>query len=168
MDGIKGGGIMISDKNPLLAHQVKLWREQIKPTIITGFNISPDDKFNWAPAHGMITLGNLFTHISECSEWWYEEVIGNRPSTESGFPPKPATLSRIDIAKYLDNHWQRLEDFFASDPAILKRNFKVTGRDKDHDYSGYWIFTHMLEHDIHHRSQINQYLHILGIVPPRI
>lgn len=30
------------------------------------------------------------------------------------------------------------------------------------------LFTHLLMHDIHHRSQINQYLRILGIKPSAI
>jgi uncharacterized damage-inducible protein DinB len=159
---------MIADKNPLLASQIKLWRDRIKPAITKGLESSPDDKLTWAPASGMISLGNLFTHISECSEWWFDQVIGNKQSVDSASSPKQLTLSRTAIEKYMDNHWERLEQFFACDPSIFKKIYKVAGRENALSYDGYWIFTHLLEHDIHHRSQINQYLRILGIEPPKI
>jgi uncharacterized damage-inducible protein DinB len=167
---------MISDKNPLMLFQIKLWRERVKPCIMKSFESSPDEKLGWAPSAEMITLGGLFTHISECSEWWLDQVIyggksqiiakdkGDDPDVTR---PRPAG-SRIEIAKFLDTHWARLERFFACEPAILKKNYRVAGREKTHIFDGYWIFTHLLEHDIHHRSQINQYLRILGITPPRI
>jgi uncharacterized damage-inducible protein DinB len=167
---------MISDKNPLMASQIKLWRERIKPSIIKSFDNSPDDKLNWAPAAEMITLGGLFTHISECSEWWLDQVIyggksqlmaKDKDKEAANVPARPAR-PRVEIAGFLDIHWARLERFFACEPSILKKNYSVAGREKNHIFDGYWIFTHLLEHDIHHRSQINQYLRILGIIPPRI
>jgi uncharacterized damage-inducible protein DinB len=160
---------VISDRNPLMVAQIGYWRDKIKPSITTGLENSPDDKLNWAPSKGMITLGNLFTHISECSEWWFDQVIGNnRQFKNTASAIKPAALSRAAITKYMDSHWERLERFFASDPSILKKSYNVSGREKTHNFDGYWIFTHLLEHDIHHRSQINQYLRILGIEPPKI
>jgi uncharacterized damage-inducible protein DinB len=159
---------MISDKNPLLVSQIKFWRGQIKPSILKSLECSPDDKLNWSPAHDMITLGNLFVHISECSEWWFDQVIGGGKSKKAETPPRPPVLSRIGINSFMDAHWERLERFFASNPSILKKSYKVAGREKTNNFDGYWIFTHLLEHDIHHRSQINQYLRILGIAPPKI
>jgi uncharacterized damage-inducible protein DinB len=167
---------MISDKNPLLAFQIKLWCERIKPCLTQSFQSSPDDKLNWSPASGMITLGGLFIHISECSEWWLDQVvyagtneviIRDKGKESSSRPLRPAG-SKIEIARLMEIHWARLERFFACDPSILKKNYKVAGREKTHSFDGYWIFTHLLEHDIHHRSQINQYLRILGIAPPMI
>jgi uncharacterized damage-inducible protein DinB len=160
---------MISDKNPLMVAQIQFWRDKVKPSIIECLECSPEDKLGWAPASGMIALGNLFTHISECSEWWLDQVVGNNRQAKSPATiTQPTIPSRAAITKYMDTHWERLERFFASDPAILKNSYKVAGRDKAHNFDGYWIFTHLLEHDIHHRSQINQYLRILGIDPPKI
>jgi uncharacterized damage-inducible protein DinB len=159
---------MISDKNPLLVSQIKFWREQLKPSILKSLECSPDDKLNWAPATGMITLGNLYSHISECSEWWFDQVVCGGKSERARTAPQSPVLSKAGISNYMDAHWERLERFFAADPSILTKSYKVSGRDKTHKFDGYWIFTHLLEHDIHHRSQINQYLRILGITPPNI
>ena len=159
---------MILRESSLLEAQVKYWRELVKPTLNKSLEISPHDKLNWAPAPRMITLGNIFLHIAECSDWWYEEVMNQHKATELAPNPNSPISSKADIAKHLDAHWQRLERLFAESPETLRKSFKVAGGKKIKYYNGYWIFTHLLEHDIHHRSQINQYLRILGIIPPGI
>ena len=35
-------------------------------------------------------------------------------------------------------------------------------------YTVHWILDHVQEHEIHHRSQLNLYLRMLGIEPPSI
>jgi uncharacterized damage-inducible protein DinB len=159
---------MISADNQLIASQVKYWREQIKPTLDKALECSPEDKFNWAPAANMITLGNIFLHISECSAWWYDEVMKKHKAKELTPSPDSPVPPIEQIRFHLNVHWERLERFYAEKPEILKKTFKVAGHDQARLYDGYWIFTHLLEHDIHHRSQINQYLRILGIIPPTI
>ena len=159
---------MLSDSNPLIESQIKLWRESIKPSLNQALESTPDDKLNWAPAPGMITLGNIFLHISECSDWWYEEVMLQRKSQELTPAPDAPVPSKSQIKAYMDIHWERLERLFAEKPDALKKTYKFAGREKEWQYDGFWIFSHLLEHDIHHRSQINQYLRILGVTPPEI
>ncbi len=76
--------------------------------------------------------------------------------------------SKDQIARHLEAHWGRLERLFGETPETLAKIYEVAGREKVRHYDGYWIFSHLLEHDIHHRSQIHQYLRILGITPPGI
>jgi uncharacterized damage-inducible protein DinB len=159
---------MLSENNHLLESQIKLWREQIKPSLTKALEFSPDDKLNWAPAPKMITLGNIFLHISECSDWWYDEVMNHRKSKELTPAPDNPVPSKPHIAMHLDSHWERLERFFAEKPEVLKMTYNIAGHERTRHFDGYWVFSHLLEHDIHHRSQINQYLRILGITPPEI
>ena len=158
---------MLSENNLLLEYQIKFWRESLKPTLDKALELTPEDKFNWAPAEKMITLGNIFLHISECSDWWYDEVMKGKKSTELAFANAPCP-PKEKIAEYLEIHCQRLERFFAEPPELLSKIYKIEHQSKTFNLDGYWIFTHLLEHDIHHRSQINQYLRILGIKPPKI
>jgi uncharacterized damage-inducible protein DinB len=159
---------MLSDGNPLIDCQIKLWREDVKPSLTKALDRAPEAKLNWAPADGMITLGNIFLHISECSDWWFDEVMNKNKAVELVPAPGSAARSKADIVKYMDIHWQRMERFFQSDPRILVAEYRYSGRTQTYTSTGYWIFTHLLEHDIHHRSQINQYLRIMGIEPPEI
>ncbi len=156
---------MLSNGNALVQSQITLWREQIRPTINRALALVPDDRLDWSPAPGMISLGNIFLHISECSDWWYGEVMRGSPAMElAGGPCPPKTT----IAMLLDAHWSRLDELFAKPPETLSESYSVTRGGKTERWNGHWLFTHLLEHDIHHRSQINQYLRILGIVPPEI
>ena len=156
---------MLSDGNALVQSQITLWKELIRPNIDRALALVPDDKLDWAPAANMLTLGNIFLHISECSDWWYGEVIRGSPAMElSGGSCPPKTI----IAMLLDAHWSRLDELFARPPETLSESYSVTREGKTTRYDGCWLFTHLLEHDIHHRGQINQYLRILGITPPEI
>ncbi len=156
---------MLSRGNALLAYQIKLWRESIKPSLNEALKRTPRNKLDWAPAKNMITLGQIYLHIAECSDWWYDEVMKGNDSVELATGKCP---SKRIIARHLDDHWRRLERFFVENPRVLVEKHRAPGRPKSFRPTGIWIFTHLLEHDLHHRSQINQYLRILNITPPRI
>lgn len=158
---------MLSEDNPLLKSQIKFWREGLKPTLNQALELAPKDKLDWSPADKMISLGNVFLHISECSDWWYDEVMKGKKAIELAFADKPCP-SKEKLMEYLKLHWERMERFFADSPEVLSKTYPIEHEGKTHSLDGYWIFTHLLEHDIHHRSQINQYLRILGITPPKI
>jgi uncharacterized damage-inducible protein DinB len=143
----------------------QFWMEEVRPPIPKALELTPDDKLDWAPGKEMITLGNIFMHIAEASDWWITTVINDKKFTD--YTPCPS-LPKPEIAGLLDSHWKRLEEFFASAPEVLKQEYDMRRFKRDSSVTGEWIFLHLLEHDIHHRSQINHYLRILGIKPPRI
>jgi uncharacterized damage-inducible protein DinB len=156
---------MLSTGNSILAYQIKFWRETVKPTIDEALKRTPQNKLDWAPAEGMITLGQAFLHIAECSDWWYDEVMKGQSAVELA---KGKCPSKKIITRHLSDHWKRLDRFFAEKPAVLSQKYKVPGAPTTFRPTGIWIFTHLMEHDLHHRSQINQYLRILKITPPEI
>lgn len=159
---------MLSQGNALLESQIKHWREKLKPTLMQALERTPEDKLDWAPAEKMITLGNIFLHISECSDWWYGEIMKKRISVPLTGEPDDPCPPKDTIAGLLAAHWDRLEEFFTDAPEVLTATYSHQREGKTHQWDGNWVFTHLLEHDIHHRSQINQYLRILGIQPPQI
>lgn len=115
-----------------------------------------------------MTLGNVFLHISENSDWWYNEAICQQGFKELVPSHDAPTPSKSEIKAHMESHWERLERFFAREPEMLGKQYVVKGHGAAYQFDGYWAFTHLLEHDLHHRSQINQYLRILGITPPEI
>lgn len=143
----------------------KFWFDEIKPPLMKALEITPDDKLDWAPAEKMITLGNIFMHIAEGSDWWLSAIVNGKEYTD--YTPCPS-LPKSEIAGLLALHWKRLGDFFTRAPQVLEGEYDMSKFGRDRKVDGYWIFMHLFEHDIHHRSQINHYLRILGIKPPRI
>jgi uncharacterized damage-inducible protein DinB len=153
--------------SPLLDYQISFWREKIKPTLNQALERATKDKIDWAPAEKMMTLGMIFLHIAECSDWWYDEIMKGVEATEIAFPDRPCP-PMDEIKAHMDKHWERLERFFAEPVEMLEGTYEKKLQTRTIKHDGYWIFTHLLEHDIHHRSQINHYLRILGIDPPEI
>ncbi len=143
---------------------VRFWMNEVRPPIGQALELVPDDKLDWAPAENMITLGNVFMHIAEASDWWINEVIHRNGFVD--YTPCPSA-PKEQIALMLDGHWNRLQEFFASRD-VLEARYDMKRYNREREFDGYWVLLHLLEHDIHHRSQINHYLRILGIKPPRI
>jgi hypothetical protein len=52
-----------------IARVAQFWTEEVKPPLHQALELAPDDKLDWAPARDMITLGNIFMHIAEASDW---------------------------------------------------------------------------------------------------
>ncbi len=156
---------MLSNGKFKLERLTTFWLHEVKPPLMKALESTPDDKLDWAPAKDMITLGNIFMHIAEASDRWINAIVDGKAFTD--YTPCPS-VPKPQIAAMLDAHWERLENFFVRSPAILEAKYDLRRFKRDREVDGYWIFMHLLEHDIHHRSQINHYLRILGIKPPRI
>ncbi len=141
------------------------WINDVRPSLDKALELTPEDKLEWAPQPNMITLGNIFMHISESSDFWITTIIDRMESID--YTPCPCP-PKEEILRLMENHWQRLEKFFMRAPEILEKNYERERRGKKVNLSGEWIMFHLLEHDIHHRSQANHYLRMLGIQPPQI
>lgn len=144
---------------------MRFWMEEVKPPLEQALQLAPDDKLDWAPVEGMLTLGNVFMHIPEASELWIGAVVNEEDYAD--YVPSPS-LPKPEIADLLNAHWKRLEGFCADAPESFEREYDMRRLNRNLSVKGDWIFLHLLEHDIHHRSQIHHYLRILGIDPPRI
>ena len=143
----------------------KFWMEDVRPPLMRALEAVPEDRLDWAPSEEMLTLGNIFMHIAETSNWWIDKIIDNGEFND--LTPCPS-LPKAKIKELLDEHWKRLQRFFDRFPNVLQKIYTRQRQDRVSEYTGEWIMMHLLEHDIHHRSQANQYLRLLKIPPPQI
>ncbi|HBZ01423.1 MAG TPA: hypothetical protein DEO84_08915 [candidate division Zixibacteria bacterium] len=148
-----------------IATIANFWLNELRPPLDKALLITPDDKLEWTPGPDMITLGNIFMHIAEASDYWITQVIDHKDCID--YTPCPCP-PKAEIAAMLDSHWLRIEEFFSRAPQIMEGTYLLQRRSGPAELSGFWIMLHLLEHDIHHRCQINQYLRIMGIEPPQI
>lgn len=153
--------------NIMMMEMANLWRKWIFPNLTEALEKTPEDKLDWAPGAQMLTFGLIFLHIAECSDWWYDDIMLGKESIELAFEDKPSVL-KDQIAIHLKEHQERMERFFAETPETFEKTYHKQLQSRKIERTGYWIFMHLFEHDIHHRSQINQYLRILEIEPPQI
>jgi len=159
---------MSISSNSLLSLQIELYRENFKPTMTQLLELAPNDKLGWAPGGEMITLGNIFVHVAEASDWWYSHVMRGREYTDLMEKPDSPVFPKAEIAGHLEKHWRRLEELFNLDEEAYSQEYKVVGRYKTYFRDGYWVFTRLFSHELHHRSQICQYLRLLGIEPTEL
>jgi uncharacterized damage-inducible protein DinB len=158
---------MYFESNPLMKRQVQLWRRFIKANLTEALEKTPEDKLDFIPAKDMIPLGKIFLHIAEVSDWWYDDFMKGKPGTELATMDSP-TPTKEEVTKHMEEHWERMERFFAEPEEVFKKSYQRKLGKRTIEYDGWWVFSHMLEHDIHHRCQIHQYLRILGIKPPEL
>ncbi len=158
---------MYSDENAIMKSQVRLWRKYIKPNLDEALEKMPDDKIGWTPTKNVFPLGKIFLHIAECSDWWYDDFMKGKKSVELATMNTPNPTKK-EIGKHMADHWERMERFFAEPEEAFTKTYIRELEKETISLDGWWVFTHLLEHDIHHRCQIHQYLRILGIEPPRL
>ena len=126
--------------------------------------VIPVDKLDWSPKDGEFTCADIIRHIASgekmfigvamYGKWKYAGHGGNQKSLD-------------ELIAYLDQtHLEAMEtlrslpdsDLDQPRPA-LEGNVQVK--------AWRWLMA-MVEHEIHHRSQLAMYLFLLGITPPHI
>ena len=75
----------------------RFWFNDVRPPLDRAFELVPDDKLEWAPQPNMITLGNIFMHISESSDFWITSIIDHKDLLGHG--PQPLVVSLPSLQK---------------------------------------------------------------------
>ena len=120
----------------------------------------PDDKINWSPKPELWNFRGILLHIAAAREGW----LGGLVKLEGEPIDVYRTVrSKEQIQDAYRRTWQRVERFL-HDPAKLDATYD----DEGEQVTGHWIAFHLLEHDIHHRANIFDYLALLGIETPDV
>ena len=115
----------------------------------------PDDQMNWSPKPELWNFRGTLLHIADARDLWMAHTVkdGGDPSTVW-----QTVRSKDEIRAAYARTWERLERFL-SNPDLLAATHDNDGG----MVTGHWIAFHLLEHDIHHRAGIFQYLALLGV-----
>jgi uncharacterized damage-inducible protein DinB len=124
----------------------------------------PPDRFEWSPRAGELTCGDLVRHIAAAEQMFVGVAVGGRWKYAGH---DRALAENLDAARtYLNavhgEEMARLRgvrdaDLTQSRPALKGQPVK-TWR---------WLMA-MVEHEVHHRSQLAAYLTQMGVEPPQI
>lgn len=145
---------------------------RLNDTIIELVNYVPDDKLDWSPRENLWNFKGILLHILMTRDGWLGGFVKDGEEAPNLFEN---TRSKADIQRELRRSWDRLSRFL-SDPARLTASYRwgTEGSSEeelqifDKEESGHWVAFHLLEHDIHHRSDIFHYLALLDIEHPEI
>lgn len=152
---------------------------RLNETIIGLIDYIPDNRLSWSPSPELFNFRGILIHIAVARTNWLENVVKDGlfatdgPVLSESSEPLDDRMRRIlqhgktkdDLKDNLRWSWDRVERFLAN-PGKLEGEYWVEFDKRNQ--SGHWVAFHLLEHDVHHRADVFQYLHILGIEHPDV
>lgn len=134
---------------------------QLNDTVITLVDYIPDDKLDWSPQEDMWGFREILSHVTSTRGNWLTREGNDREAILA------TVKTKDDLKRLLRESWEGVAAFL-SEQRYLDRVYEGERNGQEYSYSGHWIAFHLLEHDIHHRSDVFHYLALLGIEHPEV
>jgi uncharacterized damage-inducible protein DinB len=155
------------------------WDAQYRPYLLMALDSLPAQHFGFKPRPDMLTAHQTVLHIAEAELAWMTGVIEGRPieewvvehedTSQGWITTKYETADHAALRDLLEKCHRHTQAWFDRPVSELGREITFVPKDgAERRYKAHWIIDHVLEHEIHHRSQLNMYLRMLGITPPSI
>lgn len=138
--------------------------EHIRRRTLNFCRAVPDDGIDWAPKPGEFTCGDIVRHLAASEQMFVSVALTGRwayPGHERSLGPDlRGALAYLDAS-----HTSAVAALNTlSDDALGHTQLGVGGR----PIAIWRILMLMVEHEIHHRSQLSSYLSLMGLEPPQL
>jgi len=136
----------------------------IRSRTLNYINTLPTDKIDWSPREGELTCGDIVRHLA-AGEKMFCGVVAEGRWVYIGHEKNLAATHEELIAYLKTIHADSMSALRAVDDSQLTqlRPALKGGSVK----AWRWLMA-MVEHEVHHRSQLSSYLSLMGITPPHI
>jgi len=138
--------------------------ESVRGRTLAFIQAIPDDQIDFAPYPGKFTLGDLIRHIAATERMFVDGVLEGR-WTYAGHSRELGPTKAEAVDYLMRTHEEAMARLRATDTEVLQMKrttpFGMV-------VSAWRLLMTMTEHEIHHRSQIGQYLVALGMEPPQV
>ncbi|HET7079962.1 MAG TPA: DinB family protein [Chloroflexia bacterium] len=123
----------------------------------------PPERMDWAPRAGEFTCGDIVRHLAAGEAMFVGAVVDGR-WLYRGHDTGPADLAGA-VAALAAGHAAALDRLRTlPDAALAEHRPSLDGP----PIRAWRLLMAMVEHEIHHRSQLAMYLMLLGVQPPHI
>lgn len=124
----------------------------------------PPEHVDWSPRAGEFSAGDIVRHLAAAEQMYTGVVVAGiwrYPGHErSAYPTLAAALSHLE-----SSHAEATAALRAAGDGVLhERRPTLDGP----DVSAWRLLMAMVEHEVHHRSQLASYLLLLDVSPPQI
>ena len=121
----------------------------------------PPDRFEWRPADGAFSFGDILRHLAGIERWMWAENAAGRPAR---YPGHDAAVAGADPAAYFAALRAESSDIFdnLTDADLESKVATPAGAEMK---LWKWLRA-MLEHEAHHRGQLYLMLRMIGIATP--
>ena len=134
---------------------------RLNETLVGLLDYIPEDKLDWSPRDDMWGFRTILSHVSSTRGNWLTPEGVDREEVLATVEGKD------DLKRLLRESWSKVERYL-SEQRYVDRVYEGEREGEAFSYSGHWIAFHLLEHDIHHRSDIFHYLALLEIEHPDV
>ena len=118
---------------------------------------------DWAPRPGEMTCGEIVRHLAGAERFFMTKVVEDRFTED--LDPGPALGHAETRARLESVHREEMARLAGLDDGALAS----PRRDLDGAAVKAWRFLMaMVEHEVHHRSQLDRHLALAGVEPPQI
>jgi len=142
---------------PALA--ISAYWQSVQDDLVRIVDLFPEGKLNWSPKEELWNSRGILIHVSDARDRWMWRTV------KDGEPyPNIWTTARTrdDLKRELTRTFARLQRFLRNQ-AQLDASYEDEWDGGRATYDGHWIAFHLLEHDVHHRTELMQRLALLGV-----
>jgi uncharacterized damage-inducible protein DinB len=136
----------------------------IRRRTITTIQTIPADRIDWTPKVGEVTFADLVRHIAAGERMFVGAVVAGRWHYIGHDQPELDSLPAL-LAYLGTHHEAAMRELSGIDDAVLTQDRPAL---KGTMIKGWRLLMAMVEHEVHHRSQLAMYLTLIGVVPPQI
>jgi len=138
--------------------------EGIRRRTLNYVRVLPEDRLGWAPRAGEFTCGEIVMHLAAAERMFVGAVVDGRWRYAGHAHDPQASLGAL-IAELEAGHAAAIERLRGMpDDQLLALRPTLDGPET----KAWRLLMAMVEHEIHHRSQLAVYLTTMGVAPPQI
>ena len=139
--------------------------EKVRQRTLKVIACIPPEKFDWCYAEGKFSFADIIRHLAAIERYMYAENAQLKPSCYPGHGKELADQPENVLAFFNQMHQESMEIFGGLSADALQKKCVTPGGAPITVWK--WLRA-MVEHEVHHRSQIYVYLGMLGIPTPPI
>ena len=139
--------------------------EKVRQRTLKVIACIPPDKFDWRYAEGKFSFADIIRHLATIERYMYAENVQLRSSSYPGHGPELADGPENVMVFFNRLHQESVAIFSCLSAEDLQKKCVTPGGTSITVWK--WLRA-MVEHEVHHRSQIYVYLGMLGIQTPPI
>ncbi|MCB9078855.1 MAG: DinB family protein [Anaerolineaceae bacterium] len=136
----------------------------IRRRTMTFIQAIPADNIDWAPAEGEFTFGDLIRHLAAAEAMFVSAVVDQQWRYAGHTAPDSQSLDQA-VAALTAGHDQAIAALGTlPDERLAQYGPSLEGA----PVRAWRLLMAMVEHEVHHRSQLAMYLTLNNIKPPHI
>jgi len=138
--------------------------EGIRKRTVKFLNRIPADQMAFTPHPGKFTIGDLIRHLGATETMFVRAVLDGTWAYGGHGATLGETLEEA-LAYLRQQHEAAMVRLGSASPEVLMAKRPTL---QGHPVSAWHLLMAMAEHEVHHRSQVSQYLVALGLQAPQI